>query len=149
MSDPLLCDAPPADEASNPPPPDEPPYSPRNELHYFLTKGVPPCLSAFLEWGFPPLFTMFMAGQTPDSRRLQSALLYGRTFYNVTLAMTGLGLTGYLRSVIPGCIGAGRKDRIPHYFWRSLLLITLCCLPLYALTDVPPLLISPRHVMSR
>ena len=45
--------------------------------------------------------------------------------------MSTFGMAAYMSTVIPGCIGAGRHDRISHYFLRSLLLITVLMLPLY------------------
>jgi Na+-driven multidrug efflux pump len=50
-------------------------------------------------------------------------------FFNTTLFMISLGLMGYIGVAVPGCIGAGRKDRIPIYFWRSVTLVLLCSLP--------------------
>jgi hypothetical protein len=47
--------------------------------------------------------------------------------------MALFGLTAYLQNVIPGCVGAGRADRIPGYLRRSLLLTAGCMLPLLAL----------------
>ena len=98
------------------------PYSLRNEVRFFFGQGVPLCASAVLEWGAPPLITMFFAGATPQSAHLQSALGYGRVFFNVSLLMVSIGMLQYLYAVVPGCIGAGRKDRIPHYFRRAVLL---------------------------
>ena len=43
--------------------------------------------------------------------------------------MPMLGMSNYVNTVIPGCIGAGRKDRIPNYLKRSVLLMALLMLP--------------------
>ena len=67
-------------------------YSLRNELRFFFSQGVPLCLSAILEWGAPPLITMFFAGSTPDSVHLQSALGYGRVYFNVSMLMVMLSV---------------------------------------------------------
>lgn len=111
---------------------DEPPYSPKNELQYFMSKGIPLGIAAFLEWGAPPWLTMFMAGHTEDSASLQAALGYGRVFYNCTVFMMLFGFSNYIGSVVPGCIGAGRKDRIPAYFQRGMLLTSVFMLPFLA-----------------
>ena len=109
------------------------PYSLRNEVRFFFGQGVPLCASAVLEWGAPPLITMFFAGATPESAHLQSALGYGRVFFNVSMLMVLLGMNSYIWNVLPGCIGASRKDRIPHYFRRAVVLATLGSLPSFAL----------------
>ena len=109
------------------------PYSLRNEVRFFFGQGVPLCASAVLEWGAPPLITMFFAGATPESAHLQSALGYGRVFFNVSMLMVLLGMNSYIWNVLPGCIGAARKDRIPHYFRRAVVLATLGSLPSFAL----------------
>jgi len=105
------------------------PYSVRNELRYFFGKGIPLCLSAFMKWGAPPWFAMIMAGHTQESDSFQSALGYGRVFYNCTSLMILIGAINYFKTVLPGCIGAGRKDRIPSYLRRSLLLVTMFMIP--------------------
>jgi len=110
-----------------------PPYSFHNEVRFFFAKGVPLGLSAFLKWGAPPWFAMIMAGHTKNSDSLQSALGYGRVFYNCTSLMILMGGCNYFKTVIPGCIGAGRKDRIPHYLRRSLLLVTIMMIPFFVL----------------
>jgi len=112
---------------------DVPPYSFRNEVRFFFGKGIPLCLSSFLEWGAPPWFAMIMAGHTQNSEGLQSALGYGRVFFNCTSLMILIGGCNYFTTVIPGCIGAGRKDRIPHYLRRSLLLVTMMMSPFFVL----------------
>eukprot|EP00965_Chrysotila_dentata_P067419 2231082-Pleurochrysis_carterae.AAC.4 len=112
---------------------EEPPYSIRNELHFFLARGLPLCVAAFLEWGGPPLVAMFFAGSTPDSEALQSALGYGRVYFNCTVLIALIGMAAYGWAVVPGCIGAGRRERIPHYFRRAVILSTLIMLPLFAL----------------
>ena len=61
---------------------DEPPFSLRNEISFFLNKGIPLGLSTVLESGVPPVFNMIVAGHTPQSAALQAALGYGRVFYN-------------------------------------------------------------------
>lgn len=110
-----------------------PPYSFRYECHYFFAKGVPLGLSAFLEWGFPPLFAMIMAGQTQNSQKLQEALGYARVFYNITTLMTLLSFSSYFFAVVPGCLGAGRRDRLPNYLFRSVTLVSAMLLPLAVL----------------
>ena len=111
----------------------EPPYSLRNEVSYFFSKGVPLGLSAFLEWGAPPIFSMVIAGHTEHSVHLQSSLGYARVFYNITSLMTMIAFCQYFITVLPGAIGAGRRDRVPTYLWRSVLICTLLALPIYAL----------------
>jgi len=74
-----------------------------------------------------------MAGHTQESESLQSALGYGRVFFNCTSLMILIGGCNYFTTVIPGCIGAGRKDRIPHYLRRSLLLVTMMMIPFLVL----------------
>ena len=99
------------------------PYSLSNEVIFFFREGIPVGLSSFLKWGAPPWFAMVMAGHTQQSESLQSALGYGRVFYNCTILMLIVGGCNYFATVIPGCIGAGRKERIPCYLRRSLLLV--------------------------
>ena len=116
---------------------DEPPYSFGYELRYFFYKGVPLGLSSILEWGVPPLFAMVMAGHAHDSATLQASLGFARVFYNTTQIMVIVALSNYFATVVPGCLGAGRKDRLPNYFYRSLLLsfvvlTPLCILNLFA-----------------
>lgn len=116
---------------------DEPPYSFAYELRYFFYKGVPLGLSSILEWGVPPLFAMVMAGHATDSATLQASLGFARVFYNTTQIMVIVALSNYFATVVPGCLGAGRKDRLPNYFYRSLLLsfvvlTPLCILNLFA-----------------
>ena len=116
---------------------DEPPYSFSYELRYFFYKGVPLGLSSILEWGVPPLFAMVMAGHAQDSATLQASLGFARVFYNTTQIMVIVALSNYFATVVPGCLGAGRKDRLPNYFYRSLLLsfvvlTPLCILNLFA-----------------
>ena len=60
-----------------------------------------------------------------------------RVFYNTTQIMVIVALSNYFATVVPGCLGAGRKDRLPNYFYRSLLLsfvvlTPLCILNLFA-----------------
>ena len=111
-----------------------PPYSLRNELWYFLSVGVPLGVSTVLEMGVPSVFAMVMAGHTPDSATLQASLGYGRTWYNCLVLMPMFGMiNGYFGGVVPGCIGAGRADRIAGYLHRSVLLTAACMLPLLAL----------------
>jgi hypothetical protein len=113
---------------------DEPPYSVRNEVEYFFRKGVPLGLAATLEWGAPPWAAMVFAGHTEEPARLQSALGYARVFYNCTVLMVLLGLGfGYMSSVIAGCVGAKRSDRIPIYLRRSLLFTGVLMLPSFTL----------------
>lgn len=111
----------------------EPPYSVCNEIKFFFNRGIPLGLASLLEWGIPPWFTMIMAGRTRDSANLQTALGYGRVFFNITMLMMIGGLCSYFTNVMPGCIGAERHDRIPMYFWRSISLVLLCTSPFYIL----------------
>ena len=116
---------------------EEPPYSPRTELAFFFRKGIPLGLSAVLEWGVPPVFSMFMMGQqtggSETSADLQAALGYGRVFYNCSMLMILIGFCAYFQTVLPGCIGAGRKDRIPTYLYRSLAFSFLFMAPMFVL----------------
>ena len=113
---------------------EEPPYSVRNEVCYFFRVGAPLGLSAALEWGFPPMFAMIMAGQTEHSEDLQASLGYGRMFYNCTTLMVMFGfIFGYFGNVIPGAVGAGRSSRIPFYFVRSVTWTLLFMFPFLAL----------------
>lgn len=113
---------------------DVPPYSTYNEVRFFFSKGIPLGASALLEWGAPPMFAMVMAGHTEGSDALQSALGFARVFYNCTILMVMGGcIWGYMGAVLPGCIGAGRKDRIPYYLKRSLLLTGCIMLPFFLL----------------
>ena len=52
---------------------------------------------------------MIMAGRTRDSANLQTALGYGRVFFNITMLMMIGGLCSYFTNVMPGCIGAGAR----------------------------------------
>ena len=72
---------------------------------------------------------MVVAGQTPESETLQASLGYARTFYNCVTMMPTMALCNYFQTVVPGAIGANRHDRLPRYFWRSVLLTSLCILP--------------------
>ena len=99
----------------------QPPYSVRNEIHFFFSQGVPLGLATVLELGAPPLFAMLIAGHTQNSADLQAALGYGRVYFNITMLMPMNGILQYLWTVVPGCIGAKRHDRIASYFQRSVL----------------------------
>jgi Na+-driven multidrug efflux pump len=119
------------------------PFSLSNEVRFFVSRGLPLCLSALLEWGAPPLVAMFFAGATPDSEELQAALGYGRLFFNCTLLLVIIGAGSYCWSVIPGCIGAGRQDRIPTYFRRAVLLTLALTTPSFLLQFVAePLMLA-------
>ena len=107
----------------------EPPYSVSNELRYFVSQGVPLLVMSSLKMGVPPFFSMVVAGQTPESETLQASLGYARTFYNCVTMMPTMALCNYFQTVVPGAIGANRHDRLPRYFWRSVLLTSLCILP--------------------
>lgn len=109
------------------------PYSSRAEIRFFFSKGVPLGLAALMNFGIPPLVAMAFAGHTGHSSRLQASLGYARVWYNCTMLMTQSGTLAYFRNVIPGCIGAGRKDRLPSYFRRSVLFSLLSMLPFYIL----------------
>jgi Na+-driven multidrug efflux pump len=113
---------------------DEPPYSVRNELTYFFKKGLPLGLSATLEWGVPPLVAMVFAGHVEEnSDELQTALGFGRVFYNCTVLMILIGLMNYHYSGVPGLVGANRRERLPVYTFRSIVLTTICLLPMFCL----------------
>lgn len=109
------------------------PYAFWNEVRYFWEKGLPLGLSAILEWGVPPLFAMVVAGHTKNSESLQSQLGYGRVYFNCTSLIVMLGAINYFVTVVPGCIGAGRKERIPNYLRRSLLFVTMVMVPFFVL----------------
>mmetsp|Transcript_112732 Transcript_112732/g.318616 ORF Transcript_112732/g.318616 Transcript_112732/m.318616 type:complete len:506 (+) Transcript_112732:131-1648(+) len=109
------------------------PYSPLNEMRFFFGKGVPLGLSAVLNWGVPPFLGMIFAGHTVDSAHLQTSLGYARVWFNCTLLMPCFGMNAYFSNVIPGCIGAGREDRIPRYVHRSMLLSYLSMAPIFVL----------------
>ena len=98
------------------------PYSCNHEVRYFFGKGIPLGVSSVLKWGVPPLANMAFAGHTENSADVQTALGYARVTYNIGVIMVMLGAFKYFQTVIPGCIGAGRKDRIPTYLRRSMLL---------------------------
>ena len=111
----------------------EPGYSPKNEIQYFVSKGIPLGLSALANWGIPPVFVQLMAGQTEDSAQLQAALGFGRVFYVCTTHMVLLGLMSYTFTMVPGCVGAGRLDRIAGYTQRSMLLCAVTMAPVLVL----------------
>ena len=112
---------------------DHPPYSPAYELKYFFKVGVPLGGSSVFEWGIPPVFAMIMAGHVNNSVEVQTGLGYARVFYNTTNLMWTIGCAQYFQNVLPGCIGANRKDRIPMYFKRAVLISTMFMCPLYVL----------------
>eukprot|EP00494_Astrolonche_serrata_P024337 UN24595 len=76
---------------------------------------------------------MFLAGHTENSADLQSAIGYGRVFYNITTLMTMFGCLNYIDTVIPGALGAERKDRVANYFRRSVILCTGVLIPIWIL----------------
>ena len=41
--------------------------------------------------------------------------------------------SSYFFAVVPGCLGAGRKDRLPNYFFRSIVLVSIMLVPLAVL----------------
>jgi Na+-driven multidrug efflux pump len=110
-----------------------PPYSLYYETWYFFTKGVPLMIAAVLEWGVPPWVALALAGHTHDSRALQMSLGYARVFYNITTLMVGFSMVNYFATVLPGAIGAGRRDRVQRYFQRSVLYITVFWIPVVLL----------------
>jgi len=110
-----------------------PPYSARHEIEYFFGKGIALGLSSLLNWGIPPLVAMIFAGHTANSAQLQASLGYGRVWYNCTVLMPCVGMMGYCGNVFPGCIGAGRADRIPRYLQRGIALSLLIMIPLFVL----------------
>ena len=110
-----------------------PPYSFRNDVSFFFRKGIPLGLSSTLEWGLPPWASLVFAGHTQHSDRLQSAYGYGRVYFNCTILMTLFGAFSYFQSVIPAAVGANRQDRIPTYFYRSMLYCNLFLIPFYVL----------------
>lgn len=112
---------------------EEGPSSCRTEFSFFFSKGLPLGLAALFNWGIPPLLAMAFAGHTQHSAHLQTSLGYGRVWYNCTSLMPVAGMFAYINNVIPGCIGAGRKDRIPRYLQRSVLLSLVSMIPLYVL----------------
>lgn len=130
---PLIDDSanPPSEEAaSNNNNDAEPPYkSLTQELIIFMKMGVPLSLSAFLEWGLPPIFIMIMAGRTHNSAQLQAQLGFGRVFFNVCSRQPLVGCLAYYQNNVPGCIGAGRQDRLPRYFQRSMLVTLVLSIP--------------------
>lgn len=107
----------------------EAPYHWRYELWYFFRHGLPLGFAAVLEWGVPPVFSIVLAGHVPQSADLQASLGFARVFWSCSCNMVIWGLNAYILSVIPGCIGAGRMDRIPAYFWRSVLFSTFALIP--------------------
>ena len=64
-----------------------------------------------------------------DSATLQASLGFARTFYNVVTLMPCVALCCYFGAVVPGAIGSGRADRLPRYFWRSTLLVSIFLIP--------------------
>eukprot|EP00931_Biecheleriopsis_adriatica_P095290 TRINITY_DN68924_c0_g1_i1.p1 TRINITY_DN68924_c0_g1~~TRINITY_DN68924_c0_g1_i1.p1 ORF type:complete len:528 (+),score=95.23 TRINITY_DN68924_c0_g1_i1:213-1586(+) len=76
---------------------------------------------------------MIFAGHTPQSAQLQASLGYGRVWYNCTSLMPAVACQAYLISVVPGCIGAGRMDRLARYTHRSLLLSLCTMIPFFVL----------------
>ena len=62
---------------------------------------------------------MIMAGRTSHSIHLQTALGYGRVFYNITLLMVLWGLSSYFVNVMPGCVGAGTNNYTTSSSTRS------------------------------
>ena len=109
---------------------EEPPYSFAAEVEYFFKQGVPLVLSGVLEWGVPPLSAMVIAGHVKEgSVTLQAAIGFSRVYYNVTCLMPCISLLAYIRTVVPGCVGAQRIDRIPRYFQRSMLLSFALLIP--------------------
>lgn len=109
------------------------PYAPYNEARFFFAKGVPLGLSSMLNWGIPPLLGMIFAGHTDNSAHLQASLGYARVWVNCTVLMPCFGLNAYFGNVVPGCVGAGREDRIPRYFHRSVLMNYMIMTPIYVL----------------
>ena len=65
----------------------EPQYSVCQEVRLFFSQGLPLLLLNILKTGVPPLFTMVVAGRTPESATLQASLGYARTFYNCITLM--------------------------------------------------------------
>jgi len=105
------------------------PFSVCEELNYFFRQGIPLGIQAIFAFGIPPLFAIFIAGQTSNSAQLQSAMGYGRTFYNIVGKMPITGALQYFGATIPAAIGANRKDRIASYFRRSMILVILVSIP--------------------
>ncbi len=108
---------------------EELPYSFGNELYLFFNQGLPLMMSSVLEWGLPPMVAMVMAGHTERNQELQAALGFGRTFSNCSILMIACSLLTYFGNCVPACIGAGRKDRISSYFYRSICLASICLIP--------------------
>eukprot|EP00405_Crypthecodinium_cohnii_P013691 CAMPEP_0206453460 /NCGR_PEP_ID=MMETSP0324_2-20121206/20556_1 /ASSEMBLY_ACC=CAM_ASM_000836 /TAXON_ID=2866 /ORGANISM="Crypthecodinium cohnii, Strain Seligo" /LENGTH=528 /DNA_ID=CAMNT_0053923749 /DNA_START=22 /DNA_END=1608 /DNA_ORIENTATION=- len=109
------------------------PFSVRHEVKYFFGKGIALGLAAMLNWGLPPLVAMMFAGHTPNSAQLQASMGYGRVWFNCTVLMPSVGMFAYCSNVIPGCIGAGRPERIPRYLQRGIIFSLIAMMPLYLL----------------
>eukprot|EP00930_Biecheleria_cincta_P079024 TRINITY_DN6668_c0_g1_i2.p1 TRINITY_DN6668_c0_g1~~TRINITY_DN6668_c0_g1_i2.p1 ORF type:complete len:523 (+),score=56.01 TRINITY_DN6668_c0_g1_i2:32-1570(+) len=130
---------------------DELTFSYRNEVAYFIGKGMPMCFAAVMNFGIPPLLEMCIAGHIghEQSAYLQASLGYARLWYNVTSQMPLNSLLAYFSNVIPGCIGAGREDRIPSYLQRSILLTLSVMIPFYVLQFVAGTILHALGVDSR
>ena len=76
---------------------------------------------------------MAFAGHVQNSEALQSALGYGRVFYNITMLMTMFSLCNYFATVLPGAVGANRRDRVRKYLHRSIATTTALMVPLLVL----------------
>ena len=83
-----------------------------------------------MQIGVPPLFAMVVAGHTENSAPLQASLGFARTFYAIVALMPLQAMCAYFNAVVPGCIGAGRTDRLPRYFWRSMLYSCALSMPM-------------------
>lgn len=78
-----------------------------------------------LQWGVPPLANMAFSGHTENSADLQTSLGYARILHNTGYLMLMMGMMSYFQSVIPGCIGAQRMDRIPICVRRSMVFVLI------------------------
>lgn len=57
-------------------------------------------------------------------------------YARVTMLMPAVAMKLYLSIAISNVVAAKRQDRFPHYFRRSIVLSTMCLLPLYVLQAV-------------
>lgn len=126
---------------------EEPPYSLAAEITYFFRQGVPLVLASVLEWGVPPMTAMIIAGHVREgSSTLQASIGFARVYYNITCLMPCISLLAYIRTVVPGCVGAQRVDRIPRYFQRSCCLAFLLLIPSLILQLFSEALLRAVHV---
>ena len=114
----------------------EPPFtSLAAEVRQFLRTALPLSVASAFKYAAPPTFTMAIAGHidVASSALLQEALGYAIMYYKIAASMPLLSCEAYFRSVVPGCIGAGRVDRLPRYLHRSLLTTACMLIPTFVL----------------